>query len=374
MLFDGYKHIVVTGVERSRTSLTMQILKEIGINVIGEKFPSITNINKKEKTARDKRVEDLNPKGFFEHIPVLRNGIVGDGDDVKNSAMKILATGIINTSLPVIKNCKIIFCMRKPINIASSARNLISQISIGKSENEMQYINSILPENPAVYLNRLIPFIKWLHSNKWLMDKILWLDTDTYYNDSILAIKKIFEYIGFDEEPKKYVGLIDGSLNRHTTEKTWPEDWKDLGALADSIYDGIINKNLDIALAKINDMEFEHRNRNVKWFDDTELMTYSIMTPSLFVDIQNNEKNRTFLQNQGKLKAKKRKIPIGNCKHYKISDSEYTIERSSGLSELTRKNIFCGKISNDVTREYCLRCWLSGVMINGEKYDPKKDT
>ena len=92
--------IIVTGAERSGTSLMMNILKEAGYPVYGEKYPHVW----------DKTLKDFNPNGFWEsnlrHKGVNRDSLPGDPLSYSGIAVKVLHRGLNNTSKEYIESLK----------------------------------------------------------------------------------------------------------------------------------------------------------------------------------------------------------------------------------------------------------------------------
>lgn len=110
----GNDLVIVSGVPRSGTSLSMSILKDMGLNPF----------------YKDKKIPQafkMNPKGFYESQFVFK-GLRSnpDLDIIKNFySVKILLQNLnlsLNTLKTANRNYKIVFCLRDPLEIITSHR------------------------------------------------------------------------------------------------------------------------------------------------------------------------------------------------------------------------------------------------------------
>ncbi len=106
--------IAVTGEPRSGTSLTMIILKELGLDIAGEKFISDTT-------------REANPDGVYEIPRVAKNGLSMDmylgrtplcPKIAGYEAIKLVTYGLTSSDPNIFT--KILVCVRNPIEVAKS--------------------------------------------------------------------------------------------------------------------------------------------------------------------------------------------------------------------------------------------------------------
>lgn len=112
--------VIVSGIPRSGTSLTMFILKTMGLN------PFYKNRNIQHSPT-------MNPKGFYESQFVFKGLKSDDPIKIKNfSSIKIWLHNI-KPSLTTLKasnrNYKIVFCLRNPLEIITSHRTYFKSIA-----------------------------------------------------------------------------------------------------------------------------------------------------------------------------------------------------------------------------------------------------
>lgn len=112
------QNIIVTGVPRSRTSLTMQILKKLDIPM-----------------EYDEKVDEFNENGYFE------TDYTTDGIDTRfckdGYAYKIILWSLIDRS-NINNKDKIIFCLRNPYEIAASM--MISGYGSNRFKSNLEHI------------------------------------------------------------------------------------------------------------------------------------------------------------------------------------------------------------------------------------------
>lgn len=104
--------IIVTGMPRTGTSLVMQTLDRLGMNVHGIQFPS-------------NRTRAHNPKGFWEDVDTLRGQrlqeLVSHRSAVKVNIRKLIEYSILNPATD-----KIIVCRRNALAAVTSVKNTIN--------------------------------------------------------------------------------------------------------------------------------------------------------------------------------------------------------------------------------------------------------
>jgi len=102
--------LIVTGMPRSGTSMMMFILRELGLPVLGEQFP----------TGRPRPVEG-NPTGYWEHPAITAYGLFNDDlrSEAANQVVKIMLPGILHQP-----PSPTILMLRHPLAMATSMQTL----------------------------------------------------------------------------------------------------------------------------------------------------------------------------------------------------------------------------------------------------------
>jgi hypothetical protein len=115
--------IVVTGSCRAGTSLMMQTLKLLGIEIAGEKFHA------------DFPVEEGNPKGYYDlPFEIVMNGL---GEEYKGKGVKILGEWLLNTDPDLISH--MIICKRRDAGAQDrSTKKLLKLDSETESDSEIR--------------------------------------------------------------------------------------------------------------------------------------------------------------------------------------------------------------------------------------------
>jgi hypothetical protein len=150
--------IIVTGTKRSGTSMWMQILRDAGLQVVGEPFSKDW-----EQTIRD-----ANPHGFYESP--LRRGIYhatnpepGTGrylraEDTTHTAVKVFVPGVVRTERAYLH--RVIASVRNWREYGESLDRLTSM----ETENRQR-----LGKQKGPPLPRLTPWLEWWRENHMLM-------------------------------------------------------------------------------------------------------------------------------------------------------------------------------------------------------------
>lgn len=97
--------IIVSGEPRTGTSMTMAILKELGLKLVGEKWPT--------------KNPDANPEGTWEVDDVVMDGLRAD---VSGDVIKLMTPALFRTEARFID--QIIYCIRKPEEVIASQQAL----------------------------------------------------------------------------------------------------------------------------------------------------------------------------------------------------------------------------------------------------------
>lgn len=196
--------IVVTGTKRSGTSMWMQILKEGGIEPIGEQFPLDWGT----------RLRDLNPGGFYESR--LRNGInfTTNPDpltgfylaphECARSATKIFIAGLICTDLAYLG--RVIATMRDWRSYTES-RGRLEAIDLAEGVSEDVRF--------AARYNVPAPLEWWIENYALLRDAMTRRYPFTIFSyESIAAgdrelVQGTFDWIGFGDADAAMQAIVD---------------------------------------------------------------------------------------------------------------------------------------------------------------------
>ena len=252
----------------------------------------------------------------------------------------------------ILKNSKIVLCLRNPKEIVSSIKELKTNIHVVKNNNWISHLK-VGPVDPIRYINRMSKFLIYLNNNKWLFDNIIILDTDKYYSDPVNIITYLCNSLNLDvSKIEEAVKCIDTSLYRFKDDYMWPANKVVEGQLAERIFEGLKNKSIDIDSIKgfIESKKIE----NARWLDN-EFNTNTIIDCDLYNSLKNNNRGiRDKLQKSSKVRSI-------NCKYKTESEEKYTIKRSIG--DITRKLILCTKDNSLRTLEHCHLCMRANYGI-----------
>ena len=108
--------IVCSGVQRSGTSMIMNLANEAGFKIVGEKFPHDWEQTRTEKGLGKKKAHNRSDTGFWEAPTLVDAGInnltcLKKSSDLDNYFVKIFSPGIPATSSDFMK--KMILCVRE---------------------------------------------------------------------------------------------------------------------------------------------------------------------------------------------------------------------------------------------------------------------
>ena len=155
--------IVVSGIQRSGTSLQMLILKNLGFTIAGEKDPN--------------NRMDLNPTGIWEIPYVVHKGLQ---KPIEEDVIKLTQSGLEYTTIKY----KLIYCIRDPREIVISNRSLI-----GEGVNDETVWNN------------------YLFESAWAIDNLFLLNSH------------IVDYGDVIKKPKKEINRLANFLKVNPTKK-----------------------------------------------------------------------------------------------------------------------------------------------------------
>ena len=349
--------IAVTGEPRSGTSLMMRILKESGLEIVGEQYPN-KNKNKEEDLI------ELNEYGFWE-IP----GFVAKGtkkaskyEYLYGKTFKLICRAMIQTDIEFLNKIdKIIFCLRNPREIVESQKNLFSNISVVENGSWNDKNNKVKPKFD-LYKNSMSHYI--LLANKLnLWNRTLVVDYKDIINDTENQIINICKFLEKDYKPE-LSNLVEKRLYRSNFVDIYDQK-------AEMLYKTIKSLNTNKVEKQIKKYLIKERIENMIWLDDTEFGTWVLVGESLHKSLITNNKNvRYKLLESAEITSK----PT-SCPYYKEDKETYTIFRRFA-NNLTRKKIYCEKprqfeqenedigtrIFGKISREKCFSCWQNQKM------------
>jgi len=418
------KFIIVTGEPRSGTSMTMGVLKELGVPVwgsekmdrsqdknplmkkmrqaLGLKEPQLSEQDKLTIAKRKERVEKLNEK-FYEVGHVVTRGInlktlqAQEANINKSNALpalklmhkemikqkrqeiechngdavKIITTGLHNTELSILKQSRIIWCLRNPIHIALSQKKLESgEIQIAQAdEKDQTYWTS--PEReftPASYLRGSSSILRLLFNHPELKDNIITVDFEDMHNSPAIEIAKINAHLKINPNQQVVNGAVasvDPLKKRSSIDLPMPADKQIAWQTAKDVYVLTKQNKFNEAYLKLNeyrayyaqeqrfapylDTEVEGSNQPTWWFvQSPQLLRQMKDNPNLrqqMIDVHNQP---AFINNT-----------CDKCPLYNRFGAQYTVNRPSELGgDLTRAKVDCPELKKEVTLEVCQNHWI----------------
>lgn len=217
--------IIITGCARSYTSLTMRIFDVMGYPVAGNRYIDKKTLGK------------YNPDGLYEVPNVVVNGL--KTDKYQFGAIKLVLgalypnvyNGHQGTSKSLLLKSKVLFCLRKPIEIAHSATKLMMHP----------------PMAPTYPYYELSGFLSWLSDNRWFMNNIYLFDTDNYFKNAVTTITEIAEFAGITNKEKINNAISCIKEKTRTNMLEWPKKYKKVGDFVDSLYDCLLRNDFNEA-------------------------------------------------------------------------------------------------------------------------------
>lgn len=377
------KIIVVTGEPRSGTSLMMQTLKHLGVEVVGEMVSSsiekrlknsseFTEDERKEVERCFKHTQKMNPIGFYEIPGIVVRGVRGRvAEKYKGKAIKIVTSGLplrsqggVSFGTDMEQVGKIILCLRNPKHIAISQQDLISNIEMADVESNEWKIGGMFKPSPMAYLGRTGGFLVWLDQHPEVKEKILAIDYEDMHLDSETQINKIVEFLEIfptDEQIKVTKDNIIPSLRRSNKEILWDSEQEYDGEIAMEIYNSLKSMNTTACRALVEDRMHFHQMESVRWLDDDYgLGTWLVMNAELYrvLSIEGNESLLQILSNT--FNRRKAGMISISCEYRTESNEEYTIRRPGDIGDLIRKRIWCLRDEDYKSCEECEHCWNHG--------------
>ena len=208
---------IISGPNRSYSSLTMQILNALGLPVVGTRDHNIPNI------------PEIENKNMFEFEGMATEGLKKDIFD--EHIIKILLHGLTNTNPSILANSKTIMCMRPPIEVAYSADE------IGGRE-----------FTPLWPYQEWMRFLLWLKDNPWFIDNIILLNTNNYFKSPETAIQSLSELFGVSPSVPVLESCVKLIRPKKQRDLKWSEQHMEMGIFVDKLFDCVCLGDYDRAI------------------------------------------------------------------------------------------------------------------------------
>jgi hypothetical protein len=394
--------IIVSGEPRSGTSLMMETVRLLGVEVWGEEQPGekrreeMREKSGKEETFEEKlqaeKAKDMNEKFWeigglvmkgFKPFSMARgkhdikyNVLLSDEekkhklkaiDDVieqyekhKDHAVKIIWNGVMKTDPEVLESSKIILCLRDPLHIAKSQQRLEGNTKVAAIvDGKEVFVSAEQPLSPMRYLNSASQFIRWLQhpeNKNYDILKIVYDDMQFKTEETINKIAKFIETNPTKDQINTAIENIDPNKRRSADIKM-PEENKDEWVLVREIFEALVDEEYELINRRVADyQEFQKTNpANAKWFDEDTFFPID-------VDLYRSMLKKPKLKNN-MIKSKKQREAIGilctSCPLFNKDGEEYEIELPSDLENIKRNKIKCKELVAEVTLEQCQNHWQS---------------
>lgn len=176
---------IVTGLPRSGTSLMMQILEQVPIEILTD--------NQREK-------DDNNPEGYYELEAV--KGIVRNNDFLKNAegkALKVVAP--LPQFLDLNLSYRVIFMRREMEEILRSQEKMLNKDQASEREKFRTIYDLHLKKTYQFFLANQIPFVEISYSN-------LVLEPET-------EMSKLIDFLNLNISPDNLVKCVKKELYRN---------------------------------------------------------------------------------------------------------------------------------------------------------------
>lgn len=385
--------IIVTGEPRSGTSLTMEIVRLLGVPVWGHEQPSVVNENRNKNAtpeqieARRKRAVLMNEK-FHEVGTVVMRGLsphrmerrranllADDGlseeektpslkridsflaEYAKNegNAVKIIWTALGSTEDTILESSKIILVLRQPLHVCESQRSLAGQLEV-PIDGVFQPPRT--PLNPLPYLTHVYRFCQWLSVPKNANLNILWITYDDLCDNTEATVRTVSEFIekgSTEEQIQAAVASVNLDKRRSVVERpdTQPDEWD----LCESLYSTFLSTHsAELPLQLLEQYREEQANNpeGVRWLDEE---TFWQVTPSLLRSMQAKPKLKADMM-ESKPKREKSKALCTSCPYYNRNGELETIVLPYDLENIVRNKIDCAQMGQQ-TLEQCQNHWSS---------------
>lgn len=339
--------IIVSGEPRSGTSLMMQTLKHLGIDVVGDKFW--------EKGSQSKR--DLNPDGFYEVKKVVVGGINKDNAKLyQNKAVKVITVGILpdaNNSSSLEYCERLIYCTRSPAEIAMSQTKLEQAITVSVNKG-YKWDNRRPKPDLERYIVSVASFLKmYFGLDASAKAKISFVDYSDMISSPLSTVKRVCAIVNANPElVSNAVSNINQNLYR-TKDITISSPDVDL---AMSLYACLrkLDETYFQSIKAVVQQFCQKKSEDIKrWLDEETWLDVNIA-------LANSLETNPVLK-QKMLASAQKKVASGatplSCSYRKDSEKFYTVSRPQPLGDLVRPMILCGEKQRNVTREECKMCW-----------------
>jgi len=392
--------IIVSGEPRSGTSLMMETIRLLGLDVWGEEQPGEKRREElrkgKEATfeekLRDEKAKDMNEKFWeiggmvmkgFKPFSMARtkhdvkyNVLLSDEEKErrmkiidetieqyethKDHAVKIIWNGIMQTDPEVLGASKIILCLRDPLHIARSQQRLEGNTKVAAVvDGQDVFVSPETPISPMRYLRSASQFIGWIQHPEHKNYDVLKIVYDDMQFKPEETIKKIADFIGTNPS-KEQVDIAISNIDpnkRRSADVEVPEEDKDEWILVREIFESLVEGEYELINRRVADyQEFQRTNpANAKWLDEDTFFPIDVSLYRSMLekpDLKNNM-----------VKSKERREASGiictSCPLFNKNGEEYEIELPSDLDNIKRNKVDCKELGRQVTLEQCQNHWQS---------------
>lgn len=338
----------VIGEPRSGTSVTMLLLKELGVLLAGYKWPwegkefdpDIADRDRERIEKNFARIRELNPQGFWEQPGVVMHGIRELPEEFDGKALKIISSGAYPRyedgrvfGTPPELYSRALLCLRNPRAIAKSQVQLERSV---EQAGEDGWGTAQLVVAPVPYIQRTGGFLLWLSRQPdKVKDKFLSIDFDNLIEQPEPQIRRICQHLGIEY---RKTDVIDPKLRRSVLPG-WPEQVAEQGALADRLYRLASERkwgDIDTVWRADKEEWFEKfRREQARWID-TEWGTYRNINSTLWRGLRDNDKSV-----RDKLLKSVARHDYTKSEYYSEAPKTYTVERPADIGDITRPLIDC---------------------------------
>lgn len=290
--------IMVTMSPRARSSLTMAMLRAMGVEIAGEAFPGQSRLAEAEARRADPKArfrptasaverlreqvnaaKAMNPQGFWELLPQTMRGVRQVEPEWAGHAIKVVDHAAWPNPMgggtdPGTWSHAIV-CARDPRAVVESQRDLLPPDLVDEADGEpgdqRQWRRRRHAPDPTRYLMGFGGWMGWLAAqDDAVRERVHVLDTDAMLSDPRAAMRGVAEHLGLDDpDLDAAAALVRTDLNR-STPAPWDERHATLGAIADDLHAATLSRDwtsLHAAMADVEEIRDERLREQTVWVD-----------------------------------------------------------------------------------------------------------
>jgi hypothetical protein len=288
--------VIVTGSQRSGTSLMMRCMRDLmgEDNIIGTKFPNEHRGVKRtvfdtdetyafkqygfeqDRDSREKDLEisrDMNPNGFWETPFVMRgiyyspafedvlSDILSRGSSV---ALKLVSQALANSDPRFVD--KVVLMARDPLSVAISQRRLRRELFVkdpnGNSVNLWDHIGEVV--TPNLFMSVSISLARWMRKHPYIPVHVV--DYSELMRNPEEVMQSLAEFLGVSDDSSvtKAASNVDASLNRSGNDKDRSKDGEEY-AEAFKVFDFLREQDWDSIISFSKDALTRYSKANHEW-------------------------------------------------------------------------------------------------------------